>query len=315
MARWLEARPVSGFYSSPPTLIVPLGEDADVLLENANSCRVVSQAPAAVQVVDLSFLGGKLGRGIRFVAYQPIPTNHRLLILRGVAETTTTVRAIAGNGQVYAELRVIVTRIKRWKLKFHFVEDSAHHRTRRAPENFEPVLPHGVSVANVVDAMNRIYRPQAAIEMVSLGTSWASFFTDLGTMILDRTASTPAVIPAGWAEWNYIRSRNDRNANLNIYFVWRVEQSDRDTRRVRRLFTADSADALTETPGNTCIFEDDMPGDCFIPSLCHETGHSLGCDDLYADSANRRVMYGYTSPNHPQFTLAEVQTMRGHISR
>src|SRR5689334_2388186 len=144
MARWLEATPLSGFYhTSPPTLIVPVGESAEVLLENANQCSIVSQAPSTVQVLDLSRLTGTARRGIQTVTYNPIPPNRRLVTVRGVAESTTIVRAISPNGQVYAALRVMVVRIKRWKLKFHFVEDIAHHTTRRMPGNLEPMLPHG----------------------------------------------------------------------------------------------------------------------------------------------------------------------------
>ena len=266
-----------------------------MILESANNCSVQAVNSGAIEIQE-AFLGSR-----------PQRSDQRVYALKGKQPCTTFLEARDRTGRLYARLEVAVKRIKPWRIKFHFVQDSARHGTRRTPGNLEPHLHGGMTVDQCITAMNQVYLPQAAIEMVSLGTTTDSFPGDLGRMILDRSPSTPAAIPANWGEWDYIASRNDSAADLNVYFVWRVEQSDSTTTNRRRLFRRDSADALTTTPGNTCIFEDDLPANCFVSNLCHETGHSFGCDDSHGSPTH--VMYFESVPHSNVLSKAEVQMM------
>lgn len=258
---------------TPRWQMVPSGGQKTVILHNADGLQVVSRNTGVVTVEDVPkcFVHGG-----------------RELILKGKVKGTSFID-VKNGAQVLASLEISVRNKKIIKASFHVMADSGGHKSKRGT----------ASVAGWVATMNKIFLPQANIEVLKQRAIDVKLTQNLGAVVRfvgkDEIA---AGVAASEHEWDIVTAKGDGSADFNVFFVWEYEQDINPAH--------DLADAGTLR--KNCIFEDGA-GTNIGDTLAHELGHTLGCKDVYGATDKPLLMYGITDKRGVRIRKADVEKM------
>ena len=249
----------NGFDESvtPRWQMVPRGGTKIVRLMDGDGLSVVSVNPAVVTVSEVNkcFVHG--GREFE---------------LKGIAKGKAVIEARQGT-TVKTKLEVDVKNKKTVKVAFNFVSDNAGHKTSRSH----------ASVPNFVQELNKIFLPQANIEIVKHGPRNVRVNKNLGAVVrFVGTRLRRQGVPASEHEWDDVTALGDRTADFNLFFVWEYEQD----------ISPNTDNTGGGTSGGNCLLEDNLQGS-HVRNIGHELGHHLGCNDDYSAAHKPWLLYGY----------------------
>lgn len=272
MAIFQELAPELGFDAgvSPAWFMVPLG--------GANTCKLVGGAGMTVTSVDTT-----VAKVVELPGTQSLPI--RLLIVQGVKKGSTFLEAKRGSTLV-ERLEVSVKAKKTVRLGFNFVSDTGGHKTRRTK----------AETAGYVSVMNSIFLPQVNIEIKEHSSRDVRVPQNLRQVV--RFSRHLAGVAARQHEWDAVVAMRDSSADFNIFFVWEYEQD----------MTPHDDHTDAGTLGGNCIFED-QAGAEVGETLAHETGHFLGCADVYAGGLVKNLMYGITDARGRKIPKTDANVM------
>jgi hypothetical protein len=215
-----------GYDSStePNGLVVPVGGARKVEVDEKDELTLVSHDPD-VATVDAT-------------------TPPEGMTVTGVSHGYTWIEARAGR-RVRERLRVSSKRQKTVKVDYHYMSDSAGHRTARSP---------GAETA-LTEKLNDVWELQANVHFATRIVDSPTVSLPLGDGVDAERASD--------AEYQAVTAFATAGA-YNVFLVWEIQDTDGDIQGV----TAD-------TGGHT-LLEDNECSD--LLTLPHEAGHFLGLD-------------------------------------
>lgn len=280
MAEFNRVYRVQGMDSNavPRFQMVPKGGVRFVALHDGAGMTVTNLNPAICKLTEINEAALPAGdRAPRFAG-------DRYFRIEGLAKGTSVFMAIGGAGGVFPLFLEIGVKEKRRQLiAFNFVSDTSHHTTHRAT----------ASIGQWMPVANYIWRTQANVELVNHGIRRVTVHQNLGDpIIVPDDNSLDATFQA-------IGNSGDAAVDLNVFFVWEIQQSSGDLDAFTSIGTAG-----TGTPG-TCLFEDDAGKDPAL-SFAHEFGHHMGLDH----DTHRRIdlMWPTTGERGLNLTKDDVNT-------
>lgn len=275
-AEWHKVFNMRGFdkNATPKWQMVPVDGNRYMALRNGAGLTVTSNDPTVVTVTEITH-----AQIPHLSERMPIQPADRIFKLHGVK--TGNARIQAKNGAVLdVELEVDVKSKKTVRVSFNFVQDSAGHKTVRAP----------AASMHWIASMNYVYSEQANIHIKLSHNRTVSVPVDLGTEVMWDASPT--------SEWNTVTALGDAGADMNYFLVWEYEQDATPT--------IDDTDA--GTLGGNCIFEDNA-GIHVGVTMAHELGHFLGRPDHYVVARRLELMYGITDQRGVHLTKDDVNGM------
>lgn len=265
----------SGFDSGPTPSwqMVPVNGQKTVILKNADGLQVVSRLPGIASVEDdpKCFVHGS-----------------RELIIKGKMKGTTFID-VKNGATVLASLEVSVKNKKIIKAAFHVMSDTGGHKSKLST----------ASVPGWVTTMNKIFMPQANIEVLKQRAIDVKLAKDLGQVVrFVGKKLIAAGVSKSEHEWDIVTAKGDASADFNVFFVWEYEQD----------INPNHDDTDAGTLGKNCICEDSN-GPNTGETLAHELGHTLGCDDVYDAIDKPLLMYGVSNRTGTRIKKADINIM------
>jgi peptidoglycan hydrolase-like protein with peptidoglycan-binding domain len=230
-AKFEASRPLNGFDHTvnPPWQMVPKGGTKIVRLMGGDTLTVVPLNPVVCTVHETEKCFTHGGREF---------------VVRGIMEGKTQICAFHG-ALIPCRLDVEVKKELVVTMAFHYVSDSAGHKTTRTPAGLPALFNYARTVLSDqinVTIKNMKVHPSTKID------------EDLGDRVI-------------WAhgEWDKVVTKRDRSVDCNVFFVWEYETqaTARDTAE---------AGALK----GDILMEDNIGYANHGWTLAHEIGHYLG---------------------------------------
>jgi hypothetical protein len=259
--------------ASPRFQMVPVGRSRFVALHDGAGMTVTNLNPLACTLTEIR--ESQLPSDDR----APSSAGDRYFRIEGLAKGGALLMATGGS-LIPLFLEVAVKEKRQQLITFNFLSDNAGHRTTRPAANVGQWMP----------TLNYIWRRQANVELVNHGIRTTRIAQNLGATIM---------VPADNsldATFNLIGSAGDSGADLNVFFVWDLQQtgSTGDLDAFTSIGTAGSG-----SPG-TCLFEDSAGAGQPI-SLAHEVGHHLGLNH----DTHRRIDLMWPTTGERGFNLTK----------
>lgn len=252
--------------AAPDWLMVPLNDEKHIFLKNADGMTVTSLNP---RIADVKFIDPLIAVGAK---------GRRAFMIRGDMRGETFIEVRNAKKTLMARLEVAVKRERVVKVAFNFVEDAAGHKTARNPADVEAWM----------DTLNATYTPQVNVVIVKQSVQWVKVNANLGQVVGVTKPYNPV---AGAGEWDAVVAKRDRNAEVNLFFVWEYEQDK----------TAFHDDAEGAEWNKNCLIEDNTLAEpSGINTIAHEIGHALGVpgESHYYKKQNEDGLMYYASSGY-----------------
>lgn len=234
-AKFEASKPLNGFDHTavPPWQMVPKGGTKVVRLMGGDTLTVVPLNPVVCTVHETAKCFTHGGREF---------------VVRGIMEGKTQICAFFG-ALIPCRLDVVVKKELVVTMAFHYVSDSAGHKTTRTPAGLPALFNYARTVLS--DQINVTIKNMAVHPSTTINE-------DLGNKVI-------------WAhgEWDKVVAKRDNSVDCNVFFVWEYET---------RSTTTDAAAAGTLKSEGNILMEDNIGYANHAWTLAHEIGHYLGHD-------------------------------------
>ena len=234
-------QPLYGFDDSvhPCWQMIPLDGEKNVYLDDAaeTTVEIVNPKIAAVSEIAPDNLPGRQKRLFKIIG-------------KSYGNTFLEVRK---DGIPKTKLEISVKTLKSVGLSFNFVTDKTGRTTDKNSSN----------VLTWVKALNEIYEPQTNITFVHRSTRLVTINNNLGSEI----DSIDAKSDIGW-EWEAVVKERDASADVNIFLVWKINQSSSQETSFPKGITWEKDCMISDYKKTTLELE--------IIAIAHEIGHALG---------------------------------------
>jgi hypothetical protein len=181
--------------------------------------------------------------------------------VQGLQKGESAIRAGIGNSSLeLARFRVSVKDQKVVTVSLHFVSDIAGHQTGVNPSQAD----------SLITGMNSIFTPQANVVFQKLSVHSPVIQQDLGAEV-----DFPG-------NWNAVVSTGNPSADLNIFFVWSVNDNSP---------SGSGHAAGGYTFGPNCLLGDEIGNEVRAKGLAHEAGHFLGISPADYHTRQHELMY------------------------
>lgn len=248
-----------GFDNSvnPDWFLVLLNDRKPLRLINGEGMTVISLSPS---IATVAVLEGNKALPVDVRAYKnsvriPDSSQRQIIVVKGNS-FGRTVFEVRKNNELVTRLEVSVRPKVTLRLSFNLVADRSKQTVRTKAE-----------VEDILKLLNSTYLEQTGIEFTANQISQLRFDKQFGSAVNYKTDAYGKTLPGH--DWDLITSKRDKSAHINIYFVWDLEVSDKNTSvwgltSNRDCFISDQRVSILES----------------TQTVGHEIGHVLGIDDL-----------------------------------
>lgn len=270
---WWNRRDGFDAASSPRWKMLPYFEPTTVRIVRGAGWKLRAAQANALYFVDPSTN--------RWVGELLVATDDEEIQIVGVQPGDARVLAENVFGQTIRLLDVTVLIPKVVPVAFHFVEDSAKHKTTRKP---------GDETAMMAE-VNRVFQPQANLTFVTVHSQ--------GLVAKENWGNPVTYTEMGGEFLPLLANYSLKKARINCFFVWDYNPGSGDT------------DAEVDNiGGGGVIFEDDAGKDVGL-SLAHEFAHNLGLP--HRETRKELVMWPYTDQRGGVLERDQILTVHAKV--
>ena len=211
--------PNFGFDDSinPAWFMVTLDDRKPILLNNGGGLTITSLSPsiATIALVEARTPVPRETQAYKASVQIGNQSEPQILAVRGNSFGRTFLEVRENNRSV-TRLEVSVRPKVTIKLTFNLVADKLRQTVRTESE-----------IEDIITILNSTYLEQTGIEFVNNKIARLKFDKDFGFAVNHRADDYGK--PLTGHEWDLITSKHDKNSHINLYFVWKLEYTNKNT--------------------------------------------------------------------------------------